>query len=314
MSQRVNNVNDTSALLLAECAFKAYKTDAPPIAPDGYRFIQYWWGRNPFYFRIGDDEKFGVIFQNTLRESEYIFAFKGTVTDYDWLEDARFLFKSDFNYYNGNSLDPEGSVNYSGDVKVAYGFNAIYTTQTKNGHGSMQQQLFDFIQNNNVTSLGITGHSLGSALAELFTLDLNHYLLQNPERSLPYLHYNFACPRVGNASFANTYNVLEQSKMPTLRLVNYKDEVPCLPTNLFDYYHGPDYFMFAFEWDVSEGHKLRHPIEVVETRHSMYNYWQVLKEVIFAPNPHYPAFITGYKDHRLKCTIPDSSITECQIL
>lgn len=91
MSQRVNNVNDTSALLLAECAFKAYKTDAPPIAPDGYRFIQYWWGRNPFYFRIGDDEKFGVIFQNTVRESEYIFAFKGTVTDYDWLEDARFL-------------------------------------------------------------------------------------------------------------------------------------------------------------------------------------------------------------------------------
>src|SRR5262249_20894795 len=73
----------------------------------------------------------------------------------------------------------------------------------------------------------VTGHSLGGALAILFTSRWE-------SEKYPILAtYTFGCPRVGNAKFCEWYNALRGAR--TFCVVNEEDLVPRLPGVLTGY-------------------------------------------------------------------------------
>ena len=114
----------------------------------------------------------------------------------------------------------------------------------------------------------ITGHSLGAALSEVFTLDL---ALSRP--SIIALNINYACPRVGNSDFVNLYEQQPAQRNPgtrTLRVQNSYDKVPCVPPEDLGYQHLPTSYLVAFY-----GEGLLHELNLLD-RHSSQNYSAVL--------------------------------------
>lgn len=220
-SERTKNINPTLSSLLAECALNAYTVNNQPKPPSGYHFYQELWAKNPSDFG-GDTEKYGVIFQNKQNTKDFIIAFKGTTSFWDKYEDLWFFEQVPFQNY----------INVNTNINIAYGANSIYTSATDNNKDSLQVQLFQFIQDNDIENLYITGHSLGSALSEVFTLDYYFYFLKNhnSRKKIKITNYNFACPRIGDKEFCNVYNDFEKSKNfgLTLRIVNYMDHIPLL--------------------------------------------------------------------------------------
>jgi len=79
-------------------------------------------------------------------------------------------------------------------------------------------------------TLYVTGHSLGGALASLFSFsaaccDLPHIKRQHPIRCI-----GIASPKVGNEDFRAAFELLEeQNKIRYLRIVNDKDLIPMMP-------------------------------------------------------------------------------------
>jgi hypothetical protein len=78
-------------------------------------------------------------------------------------------------------------------------------------------------------ALIVTAHSLGAALATL-------YVMENAAEGLLEISrvYTFASPRVGNATFAQSYDALG---VPTWRIVNEPDVVPDFPPEVLGYVH-----------------------------------------------------------------------------
>ncbi|MEM1324803.1 MAG: NAD(P)-binding protein [Bacteroidota bacterium] len=298
MPNRIMHVDAELTLLLAYCANEAYYYP-PKSVPPGYEYVTHWTGRNPSIFG-GDVETYGLVFKGNIPATigNYIFTFKGTATFWDAYEDI-FADYTPFIAYRNSSKQNQ--------VEVADGFNSIYSTDTTSGgHDSMQKQLFGLLDQYKPKRLMITGHSLGSALAELFTLDL---LISFPNLDFTVQHYNFACPRVGTAGFAHLYNELTQSSskvQATIRIVNDKDIIPCVPFTIMDYKHGPDYFLCSFkERDAILPH--------FTVRHSIYNYFQVLLQVMHHPNQVYNGPVRGYHHVPLESYAPAAHLTECSL-
>lgn len=295
MANRIHRVDPAFTLLTAYCANEAYVVLNNPVAtpPEGYSFVETFTGRNPSYLD-NSVERYGFIAQNNSNHGEYIIAFRGTDSMIDRWEDL-FAEKAHFTPYREQV--PE-------NIEVAAGFMDIYSSAVTAGESdSMQDQLFQFIGRVKPTSLIITGHSLGSSLAELFTLDLyTTKLIEN----LTIKHYNYACPRVGNAHFARLYNSLESlpNANRTIRFVNYWDEIPCLPFADLGYEHGSEYFLIAF---YEKGADIPHYL----IRHSMYNYWHVLQKGVNNVPQGYQGDLTGYEGVLLESTIPEASKKEC---
>ena len=76
-------------------------------------------------------------------------------------------------------------------------------------------------------SVKVTGHSLGAALAQLTSMDLFKAGYANTV-------INFGQPRTGDQAYAK----FATSKVPTVRVVHNKDQVPHLPVTAgMEYYH-----------------------------------------------------------------------------
>lgn len=294
LGKRISLINPELTLTLAHAANEAYSIgnypSKKPNPPSGYKYIAQWQGKNPSSIG-GDVEPYGIIFQGatSATSGNYIFAFKGTASGWDAYEDL---------YFKHVPFKPHKNTAPS-ELKVEDGFFSVYSTPITEGHkDSMQDQLFDFIASLNPKKLIITGHSLGSALAELFTLDL---YLSIPSFPFEIQHYNYACPRVGNIAFAKQYQQMESAKPEenkTIRVVNEKDEVPCLPFEKMGYEHGADYFLFSFN---KKGAYKWWPHYGI--RHSLYNYWQVLKKVMGDANQEFSGEVIGLNGIRLESTI-----------
>jgi len=303
MAKRTLWIEPKFTLLMADSAYQAYAIlpPKPPkpvpvvIPPKGFSLVGHWSGKNPgiFYDTV---EPYGVIFQNDNDKGEVIFSFRGTVTVADMEADI-FVTSSLFKPYQNTT--PR-------NVHVASGFKDIYSTPvTPGGSDSMQQQLMQWIDKLKPTSVLITGHSLGSALAEIFNLDL---YVSFPERSFVTRHCNFACPRVGAESFASLYRDYEAGKRDadrTMRIVNWYDKIPCLPPQMLDFHHGPEYFLIAF-YDTKN--------DTYVERHSMVNYWHVLQVVVNQPNQVFDGMVKGINDAPLRSIILTRFDTECSWL
>jgi triacylglycerol lipase len=156
------------------------------------------------------NEWFGFILEN---EKEIIVAFRGTVSQTDWLADA-LAFQREFPY-----ADDCG--------KVHYGFLEIYD--------SCREEIFRALARlDNRKRVVITGHSLGAALATLFALDV----VKNSEFSNVEL-INFASPRVGNRKFCKAVN---KELQRVTRIVNVHDVVTLFPP-----------FVIPFPWIKNKG-------------------------------------------------------------
>lgn len=154
---------------------------------------------------------------------------------------------------------------------VADGFYSVYATKGGGMPGAMREQVFSFLgeASPTPTRLVITGHSLGAALANLFTLDAVASL-----PTVKTVSTTIASPRTGKAAFEKAYDQTYGLKNSTFRIANHYDFVPSLPPNtVLGYEHVGQRFLVAF---YEKGAWIPH----VLARHSLLNYQDVINHAL----------------------------------
>lgn len=211
----------TSALAQASLA-AYYDYEGKPYAPPpNYKFFARFTGWDDWVGEYGEEERFGLIFMYCGPQqiaNRFIVAFRGTDTYSDMFEDA-FWESATFQPYR-NSISPTPD-------DVCSGFNEIYATKGGSMSASMQQQIFSLLPEHPSEVL-ITGHSLGGALSQLFTLDMR---VSFPNVGIKTI--NFASPKVGGQDWQGACNSAGATSKIT-RVINYYDYVPDFPQAIFD--------------------------------------------------------------------------------
>jgi hypothetical protein len=209
-------------LALAQASIAAYndyegKSFTPP---PNYRFVARFTGWDQWIGEFGQEEKFGLIFSYYGPPRRIIVAFRGTDSVSDMFEDA-FWESATFQPYR-NSVSPAAD-------DVCSGFNGIYSSRGGSMTASMQQQIFNLLPAE-VSEVYITGHSLGAALSQLFTLDMR---VSSP--AVPITTINFASPQVGGQDWQSACNAAGATSCIT-RVINHYDWVPDFPQAIFDWW------------------------------------------------------------------------------
>ncbi|ABE53893.1 lipase, class 3 [Shewanella denitrificans OS217] len=253
----INATDKNKVLQLMEAslqAYQAFNTQDPMdcqldglIPPQGFEYVDYWTGVDAIFNRDKTLECYGVVFRTLKAPFKYIFAFRGTASFLDVLDDLG-TEKRLFVPFDVTQAVPA-------QVQVESGFFDVYSDSKSDSQAptpSMQQQVFSLLDKYNasdkpIAELLITGHSLGSALSELFTLDV---AVSRPK--IMASNINFACPRVGNSDFVQFYmqqGAQQDPSRQTLRVQNTYDKVPCVPPTLMGYQHIPHALLIAFHKD-----------------------------------------------------------------
>ncbi|GAB3105175.1 lipase family protein [Lysobacter terrae] len=245
----------TLALAAAsEAAYDYYGGD-PVTPPVGYTQVDGWTGWDAF-LTTGSEEKYGLVFQSQADPGTFIFAFRGTDSDLDAWEDVHFL--------TTNFVPTSGSV--SPTPRVASGFYGIYDSIGGSMTQSMRQQLFALLAKYQPQQLYVTGHSLGAALSQLFSLDV---AISQPVAST---NINFASPMVGTDSWQTAYQATIAAGQ-SIRVYNYWDYVPSLPPDQFGYVTVGEGFLTSF---YVQGEWFPHEL----SRHSIANLTTVLTNAV----------------------------------
>ncbi len=241
----------------------------PADGPAGWEQVGTLTGWDDIWVVGGAVELFGLIYRNQSDPGQFLIAIRGTASPSDLLRDldvppTRFITAS------GDTLD----------VDVHSGFFGIYHGAGGGMAASMQQQLFSFLSENagQISTLYVTGHSLGSALAELFTFDL---AVASPAPAFAVVPINFAAPRVGFSSWVNAF-AAHPISAATLRVVNQYDVVPTVPPWPYE--------QVAQEYDIAFTNEtfVLNPVTVIIIRHSMMNYLTVGNHVLAGGSPLWP--------------------------
>lgn len=157
-------------------------------------------------------------------------AFRGSVTVRDFLVDGdSYLVQVPNPLHSNTRSDPKPTVSQVKCISIHRGFyQYLFGTKTKAGASK-----FDTIMNHLQSlrkvypnySIRVTGHSLGGALATLFSY---FCAVQYPITCI-----TFASPRVGNIAFVRGISELEErGSLRYLRVVNHKDLVTSLPDRM----------------------------------------------------------------------------------
>jgi hypothetical protein len=169
-----------------------------------------------------------------LGRRDILVAWRGTVTDLEWL--------SDFEDVLAAPKQGRPAVSLTEDIKVDAGFWSLYNSaksDSRYNQTSVREQvnkevlrLLDFYKNETDNlSITITGHSLGAALAVLNAYDIAQNLKPTtPSASctIPMITvFSFAGPRVGNGAFRKRFE--SELGIKALRMVNINDLVPKVP-------------------------------------------------------------------------------------
>lgn len=239
IAKRISVVSEDLQKDVRQAAIAAYEAYPGKETPEieGFKFLKWIYGATPL-FEV-NTEKFVAVFQSNKNTSDYLFAFKGSVTKWDWWEDFKFEFLS-FPFINGPIEE---------NFEVAIGFKDIYATDIIGTQSSLQWELFKSLNEYKPENLFIAAHSLGSALAEMFCYDLLKSKGFSKPSSLQ--HINFACPKVFNYEAAENFRSLLNNNFNVLRVVNINDLVPRLPEIGEEaisilYYRATDYFLIEF--------------------------------------------------------------------
>jgi hypothetical protein len=185
--------------------------DKQSISALGYTYLQTVYGSDlstDVDPDAGDTVSYGFLARSS--SGELVAILRGTDTVLEWIDDAQFYFVSN-------------PISHS-DGFTEEGFTAIYKS-LRTGKSSSSQTLIKAIKSyltaGTATSVTVSGHSLGGALANLLTLDIAH----NSTLKTPVV-YSFASPRVGEYFFKSDYNDTVSS---SYRVFNSKDLVPDIP-------------------------------------------------------------------------------------
>jgi hypothetical protein len=252
-------LDPTTALALAQASVAAYAAFEKIgfQLPANYKLVDQWTGWDAL-LTTGVEELYGLVFQSMLpgESGTFIFAFRGTDSDMDIYEDLHFETTEFVPTHNSVSPTP----------MVSAGFYGIYDQLGGRMTQSMRNQLFSLLARYKPSQLYVTGHSLGAALSQLFSLDL---AISQPT---PSLNINFSSPMVGTADWQTAY----EKALPagqSIRCYNYWDYVPSLPPSEFGYKPVGSAFRTAFyvldEW-----------FPHVLSRHSIVNLQTVLTHAL----------------------------------
>jgi hypothetical protein len=237
--------------LLIEAVYSMYYAQptnpTPPPQPDfpaGFRLLG-WAQMNDFTLVETSPQFYGVIVQSVTDSTKFVLALRGTESPIEWFDNFTSIIKVPFKV--------------SGCGSVSYGFSRIYDTMeiidatsqaagaaarvtgSLRAAGSFSQQTAALVRRHapaqpqsveaapRVTSIDVTAHSLGGALATL-------YVLENAkEDNIPnQVLYTFASPMVGDATFVAAFDALG---LTSWRIVNEPDLVPKAPGEFFGYEH-----------------------------------------------------------------------------
>jgi kumamolisin len=217
----------------------------PPPSPDfpaGYNLVA-WVQMQDFIIGSIGPTFYGFIAQSTANRNQFVLAIRGTSNAVEWWDDV-----------NAALLIP---FRVPGCGSVGAGFARIYDTleiverptgpataaiapQSLRSIGGFSQQVASLVARHApatpqapgfaaAAAIEVAGHSLGAALATLYTLD-NAYTgkINNPALC------TFASPAVGDSTFATAFNGLG---LTSWRVVNAPDLVPKLPPQILGFTH-----------------------------------------------------------------------------
>ncbi|MDR6671819.1 lipase family protein [Xanthomonas sp. 1678] len=254
-------------------AYAAYERQ-PVMAPSDYRLVARWsgWDGDPFG---GSEELFGLLFQSIHDARICLFAFRGTDSDLDIYEDLDFV-TTDF-VPSGGTLSPP--------PRVSAGFYGIYNDRGGGMRASMREQLFALLTHFAPIEVYVTGHSLGGALSQLFSLDL---AVSQPRRRMR--NINFCSPMVGDASWGRAYAAAIPAADST-RCYNYWDYAPTVPPSAFGYVAVGQAFRTAhYVRDAWFAHLL--------SRHSIINMQRVLQHALYLSPQAWSGTFPDYVDSK----------------
>ena len=231
-----------------EAAYTMYTADPnnlmpaqPWNFPAGYELTA-WVQMQDFIIGSTGPKFYGFVAQSLADATQFVLAIRGTSNGVEWWDDANALLKVPFKD--------------SGCGLVGSGFARIYDTleiverpaeavavtpvpKTLKAVGGFSRQVSALVTQKAVTarepglapsaSVTATGHSLGAALATLYTMDN----ARNDRVSNPLL-CTFGSPRVGDSTFVASFNNLG---LTSWRIANVPDIVPYLPPAFLDFAH-----------------------------------------------------------------------------
>ena len=199
------------------------------------------------------------------RGSAIYVVFRGTKTISEWVSDATF---GQVDYDDV----PDGGRTEAGFTAIHAGIRTAIIAKVASLAGSGAY-----------TTLYVTGHSLGGALAVLAAPDLAaHTPLPHP------VVYTFAGPRAGNPAFALRYN---RDATTSWRVVNTYDEAPRLPNAVTTVFGPPPerrpellfYDHVDREYPITFGGPIRSVDDLIHN-HSSCNYYATLCAQTSDPN------------------------------
>src|SRR5262245_35278754 len=216
----------------------------PPSAdfPAGYQLTA-WINMRDFILESTDPVFYGFIAQSMTDASQFVLAIRGTSNGVEWWDDLNAAIKIPFKV--------------PGCGSVGAGFARIYDTlevierptgaptapavaQSLRSIGGFCQQVAALVRRNSAATaratgrdtsglIEVTGHSLGAALATLYTLE-NALTDKIPNLGL----CTFASPFVGDSTFASAFDGLG---LASWRIVNAPDIVTKLPPEILGFTH-----------------------------------------------------------------------------
>jgi kumamolisin len=243
-------VTATQYGLFVEAAYSMYAADPNNLTPEpssdfpaGFRLAA-WVQMQDFIILPTGPIFYGFVAQNIANPTQFVLAIRGTQTPEEWWDDFTSIFKTPFSAPNSGS--------------VALGFNRIYQTmeiierptgvagaavaaRSLKPVGSFAAQAASLVRRLSqaaapraagvpaTASIAVVGHSLGSALTTLYTMEnAKGDQIHNP------ILCTFASPRVGDANFVAAFSALP---LTSWRIVNEPDIVPTQPPELAGFRH-----------------------------------------------------------------------------
>jgi triacylglycerol lipase len=180
--------------------------------------------------RPGDEgwKTFGIVAVNDADPNDIFVAIRGTLTVWEWLQDAKFLLRP-FKRVSGGGLTEDGFT----DMYYSMSFSSA------NCDGNFITDLAALLPAS--ARVTVAGHSLGASVATLLAFDLGANT-----KFIPTL-YTLASPRVGDLTFSHVFNHIVPN---AFRIANRLDVVPKVPPPLM-------YFHVGDETELVPGNDLR---------------------------------------------------------
>jgi hypothetical protein len=184
---------------------------------------------------------YGFVAQSTADPNRFVLAIRGTSSWVEWWDDFNAALKTPFTVPGCGSVG-EGFARIYDTLEVVERPTgaAAAVAQSLRPVGRFSQQISALVKRHatataraagftSSATIDITGHSLGAALATLYTLEnAGTDQISNP------LVCTFASPLVGDSTFAAAFNALG---LTSWRIVNEPDLVPKLPWEILGFTH-----------------------------------------------------------------------------